>query len=104
MSYAEQQTAGSTLASYGASNNPTRQPRLDQVSDRFEKSLNEFLTLTQRLQNITDRVLGPVPEAVENNKQPQPPSASIGKLESMTESLGQLLRRLNQSVERLETL
>jgi hypothetical protein len=83
---------------------PRTQPRLEQLGDRIEKSLIELQELNGRLCNVADRICGPVPEAVDNNKSPPQPSATVGRLESMSEGLGHLLRRLRQSVDRLETL
>lgn len=90
----------------GASNTlaAPRQPRLDQLAERFEKSLSEFAELSARLQNVADRLLGPVPEAVDKNGMPPSPSATTGRLESLAETQGLLLRRLRQSTERLEVL
>lgn len=101
-----QNTAGQALADYGASmpNSPPRAPRTEQLIGRLDKSLTEFVGLTQRLQNVADRLLGPIPEGVDSNKAVPDPANVIGRLESMTESLGSLLRRLGQATERLETL
>jgi hypothetical protein len=80
------------------------QPRLEQLGERFEKSLMELQDLQSRLCNVADRVLGPVPEAVGKDKGDAPSSTAVGKLETMTEAFGHLLRRLRQTTDRLETL
>lgn len=91
-------------ASAGALGSPVKPSRLEQSAQAFEKSLGEFLDLNQRLNNIADRILGPVPEAVSNDKQPPSPSATIGRVEYLNEGLAYALRRLRQSTERLEVL
>jgi hypothetical protein len=94
-----------TQAGYGvATNEIKKQPRLAQMSERLEKTLNHAAELGTRIDNLANRLVGSVPEAVEAQKDPPTPIATVSVMERQIEYIGQVLTRINQNVARLENL
>jgi hypothetical protein len=82
---------------------PKVQPQLTQLDEQFEKSLSEMMQLNARLQQAADRLFGGIPESVDKDGQLSGTGA-IGKLHLHAGTLGGQLRKLRNSIERIESL
>lgn len=80
-------------------------PRLEAIGNRFEVQLEMLARQQSRLAALADRICGPIPEAVEKGAPATPAaSASAHRLEQAADMIDAVLRRLELTTNRLETL
>ena len=81
-----------------------REPRLDMVGMRLAKSLDRLMEMATRVDQLADRICGPIPASAGRVEDRTTPDSAAGKLEVLVEDIDTQLNRLVEHLQRLETL
>lgn len=83
---------------------PTSEPLLESLNSRLDSQLSGTHEAYCRVRAIADRLFGPQPEAVGENKASPSPQSSIARLARTRENFDSVLNDLLRQIQRLEAL
>lgn len=94
-----QSMAGAALGS-----GPKAVSIMEDTANTIEAGMAGLQQVHGRLSSLSLRLLGPVPEAVENDKIMPAPTTAIGRIQYAARDFHRLLERINREIQRIEEL
>lgn len=101
---------GNTMAAQAAASYPSAPPpalpvgRFDAPANHLEEMTKGLAEYSQRLVRVADKLSGSIPEAAEKDPGRLTGAGVVARFEGIAETYSQLLRKIGNTLERLESL
>lgn len=92
------------ITGYNQASAPVAQSRIGSILERFETLASQAGDLSQRIEKIVDRTIGPRPKNEGEGKVAPVPNGTMQSLEELDRRIGYFLERIRNDLQELESV